>query len=50
MLRQSRANKWLGRAETGVHLLESGIKLAGHLKTAYDIGKTVATVAAPLLL
>ena len=49
MLRQSRASKWLGRAEQGVHLLESGVKLAGHLKTAYDIGKTVATAAAPLV-
>ena len=48
MLRQSRANKWLGRAERGVHLLETGIKIAHTLKTAYDVGRTVATAAAPL--
>ena len=49
MLRQSRTNKWLGRAERGVHFLETGIKIAGHLKTAYDVGRTVATAAAPLI-
>ena len=49
MIRQSLANKWLGRAEKGVHLLEKGIAVAHGLKTAYDIGKTVATAAAPLV-
>ena len=49
MLRQSRASKWLGRAEQGVHLLATGMNIAGHIKTAYDVGKTVATAAAPFV-
>ena len=49
MLRQSRANKWLGRVDSAAHILETGIKIAGHLKTAYGVGRTIATAAAPLV-
>ena len=49
MIRQSKANKWLGRVEKGVHLLEKGVAVAHTLKTAYDVGRTVATAAAPLV-
>ena len=49
MIRQSKASKWLGRAEKGVHLLEKGIAVAHTLKSVYDIGRTVATAAAPLV-
>ena len=47
MIRQSRTNKCLGRAERAMRLLEKGIAVAHTLKYVYDVGKTVATAAAP---
>ena len=49
MIRQSRASKWLGRVENGVHVLETGIKIAQGIKTAYDVGSKVVAAAAPLV-
>ena len=49
MIRQSKANKWLGRVEKGVHLLEKGVAVAHTLHNAYQVGRTVAAAAAPLV-
>ena len=48
MIRQSKANKWLGRVEKGVHLLEKGVAVAHGLHNAYKIGQAVVASAAPL--
>ena len=49
MIRQSRANKWLGAWKKGVHLLEKGAAVAHTLKYVYDVGRAVETAAAPLV-
>ena len=49
MIRQSRASKWLGRVENGVHVLETGVNITQGIKTAYDVGSKVAAAAAPLV-
>ena len=49
MIRQSKANKWLGRVEKGVHLLEKGVAVAHGLHNACKIGQSVAAAAAPLV-
>ena len=43
------SEQMVGTGGKGVHLLEKGIAVAHGLNTAYDIGKTVATAAAPLI-
>ena len=45
MLRQTRAQKNLGRVESGVHLLEKGVALGNSI---YQIGRTLAPLAAML--
>ena len=46
MLRQSRAERFLGRVEKGVHLLEKGIAV-GH--GVYRVGQALAPLAAAIL-
>ena len=43
MIRQSRAEKVLGRVDRGVHLLQKGIAIGQGI---YQIGKTLAPLAA----
>ena len=49
MIRASKAQTFLGRVEQGVHLLEKSIAVAHTLTSVYDVGRTVATAAAPLV-
>ena len=46
MIRQSRAEKFLGRVEKGVHLLEKGIAV-GH--DIYRVGQALAPLAAAMV-
>ena len=46
MIRQSRAEKVLGRIDRGVHILQKGISIA---HGAYTIGRTLAPLAAAMV-
>ena len=46
MRRQTRAQKFLGRVENGVHMLERGAALAHGI---YTIGRTLAPLAAAMV-
>ena len=46
MIRQSRAEKILGKVDRGVHLLQKGIAIG---QGVYQIGRTLAPLAAAMM-
>ena len=46
MIRQSRAEKMLGRVDRGIHMLQKGISIA---QGAYQIGRVAAPCMAAML-